>query len=267
MPKVKIPRKSTLIDMTAMCDVAFLLLTFFMLTTKFKTENPILVDLPTSISEIKIPERDLVQVALTYSDVNKKGRVFFSMDGQPRRTVLINYLMQRQDVPLKYSAQYDKTSSTILLSNNVPPDLKDKVVREFSLESNVDVSLARLTYWLQIPAETREQIKSQVEKDGKDVFVKYPDGKTEKFDTGLDTTVTLIEGDKKTSDLIVLTYWTRILDRKKAIESGIKGEPSKIAFRGDSKAPYSLFKKVIDALQDADELKYYFITNLEAKPQ
>ena len=36
MPKVKIPRKSTAIDMTAMCDVAFLLLTFFILTTKFR---------------------------------------------------------------------------------------------------------------------------------------------------------------------------------------------------------------------------------------
>ncbi|MEY4291989.1 MAG: hypothetical protein RIQ61_366, partial [Bacteroidota bacterium] len=33
MPKVKIPRKSTVVDMTAMCDVAFLLLTFFMLAT------------------------------------------------------------------------------------------------------------------------------------------------------------------------------------------------------------------------------------------
>ena len=35
MPKVKIPRKSTAVDMTAMCDVAFLLLTFFMLTSNF----------------------------------------------------------------------------------------------------------------------------------------------------------------------------------------------------------------------------------------
>ncbi|MFM7710399.1 MAG: biopolymer transporter ExbD, partial [Ferruginibacter sp.] len=34
MPKIKIPRKSTNIDMTAMCDVAFLLLSFFILATK-----------------------------------------------------------------------------------------------------------------------------------------------------------------------------------------------------------------------------------------
>ena len=43
MPKAKLPRKSTHIDMTAMCDVAFLLLTFFMLATKFKPEEPVVV--------------------------------------------------------------------------------------------------------------------------------------------------------------------------------------------------------------------------------
>ncbi|RPI68323.1 MAG: biopolymer transporter ExbD, partial [Ignavibacteriales bacterium] len=42
MPKVKVPRKSTLIDMTAMCDVAFLLLTFFMLTTQFKSDESVI---------------------------------------------------------------------------------------------------------------------------------------------------------------------------------------------------------------------------------
>jgi biopolymer transport protein ExbD len=34
MPKIKVKRKGTWIDMTAMTDVAFLLLTFFMLTAK-----------------------------------------------------------------------------------------------------------------------------------------------------------------------------------------------------------------------------------------
>ena len=60
MPKVKLPRKSTNIDMTAMCDVAFLLLTFFMLATKFKPDEPVVVKTPSSISEIPLPDADII---------------------------------------------------------------------------------------------------------------------------------------------------------------------------------------------------------------
>ncbi|MDP4267917.1 MAG: biopolymer transporter ExbD, partial [Bacteroidota bacterium] len=49
MPKVKVPRKSTTVDMTAMCDVSFLLLNFFMLTTKFSEQDPIKVATPASV--------------------------------------------------------------------------------------------------------------------------------------------------------------------------------------------------------------------------
>ncbi|WP_341838117.1 biopolymer transporter ExbD [Chitinophaga pollutisoli] len=87
MPKVKMPRKSTLIDMTAMCDVAFLLLTFFMLATKFKPDEPVAVVTPSSINTQLLPDSDVVLLT-----VDKDGRVFFSMDGQPKRQQLIEDL-------------------------------------------------------------------------------------------------------------------------------------------------------------------------------
>ncbi len=77
MPKIKVPRKSTLIDMTAMCDVAFLLLTFFMLTTQFKSDESVVVDTPSSISEIKLPDTDILNITIT-----KDGKVFFSLDNK-----------------------------------------------------------------------------------------------------------------------------------------------------------------------------------------
>ncbi len=77
MPKVKIPRKSTLIDMTAMCDVAFLLLTFFMLTTQFKSDESVIVDTPSSISEIKLPDTDILNIT-----ISNDGRVFFNIDNK-----------------------------------------------------------------------------------------------------------------------------------------------------------------------------------------
>lgn len=80
MPKVKVPRKSTTVDMTAMCDVAFLLLTFFMLTSNFVAKEPIVVAVPSSISEIKIPERNIVTVL-----IDQEGKVFFGLDTQQDR--------------------------------------------------------------------------------------------------------------------------------------------------------------------------------------
>lgn len=87
MPKVKMPRKSTLVDMTAMCDVAFLLLTFFMLATKFKPDEPVTVVTPSSINTKLLPDSDVIMLT-----VDAEGRVFFSMDGQPKRQQLIEDL-------------------------------------------------------------------------------------------------------------------------------------------------------------------------------
>jgi biopolymer transport protein ExbD len=64
MPKIKVPRKNISLDMTAMCDMAFLLLTFFMLTTKFKAQEAIVVDMPSSVSEIKLPENDIMVISV-----------------------------------------------------------------------------------------------------------------------------------------------------------------------------------------------------------
>jgi biopolymer transport protein ExbD len=84
MPKVKAKRKSTWVDMTAMCDVAFLLLTFFMLTSNFTQKEPVLVSTPSSISEIKIPERNIMMILIEPS-----GKVFFGIDGQDNRINLL----------------------------------------------------------------------------------------------------------------------------------------------------------------------------------
>jgi biopolymer transport protein ExbD len=74
MPKVKIPRKSTPIDMTAMCDVAFLLLSFFILTTKFKPAEALAVVTPNSVSNKVAPENDAVMIT-----IDKEGKVYFSV--------------------------------------------------------------------------------------------------------------------------------------------------------------------------------------------
>ncbi|MXV17532.1 ExbD/TolR family protein [Hufsiella ginkgonis] len=73
MPKVKIARKSTAIDMTAMCDVAFLLLTFFILTATARQPEPLPVDTPASTVTTPQPDKDIGTVTIG------KGKVFFGV--------------------------------------------------------------------------------------------------------------------------------------------------------------------------------------------
>lgn len=84
MPKHKPNRHSPSVDMTAMCDVSFLLLTFFMLTAKAKPQEPVVVDTPSSISETKLPESGTLTIL-----VDKDGKVFLDMTGQHTRHALI----------------------------------------------------------------------------------------------------------------------------------------------------------------------------------
>ena len=131
MPKVKIPRKSTSIDMTAMTDVAFLLLTFFMLATKFKPDEPVMVDTPSSVSEIKLPDTDIMLIT-----IDKENRVFFAIDGQQTRLGLLN----------KMSEIYKITFS-------------DEEKKEFSNMSSFGVPIAELKGILNMKAEERLKYK------------------------------------------------------------------------------------------------------------
>ena len=78
MGRAQIKKKSTFIDMTAMSDVTVLLLTFFMLTSTFVKKEPVQVNTPASVSEIKIPETDVLQIL-----VDQEGKIFMSLDKQP----------------------------------------------------------------------------------------------------------------------------------------------------------------------------------------
>ena len=78
MGRAQIKKKSTFIDMTAMSDVTVLLLTFFMLTSTFVKKEPVQVNTPASVSEIKIPETNVLQIL-----VDPNGKIFMSLYFHP----------------------------------------------------------------------------------------------------------------------------------------------------------------------------------------
>ncbi len=111
MPKVKVPRKSTAIDMTAMCDVAFLLLTFFILTATARQPEPLPVDAPASTVTVKLPETDVATLFVG------QGKIFFGVKGQQIR---INML---ERIAKTYNLQFteeEKVRFSVVESFGVP---------------------------------------------------------------------------------------------------------------------------------------------------
>jgi hypothetical protein len=84
MPKVKIPRKSTTIDMTAMCDVAFLLLSFFILATKQKPPEVLAVTPPASVSAKAAPDKSIL-ITLT-----KDGIAFLMLGDETKKADILS---------------------------------------------------------------------------------------------------------------------------------------------------------------------------------
>ena len=83
MKKPQAKRVGVKIDMTPMVDVAFLLLTFFMLTTQFRPPENVTVVLPQSHSAIKLPEANVMILTVT-SD----GKIHLGMDSPDLRVRL-----------------------------------------------------------------------------------------------------------------------------------------------------------------------------------
>ena len=77
MGKIKIQKKDIWIDMTPMSDVMTLLLCFFMLTSTFLTPEPVSVNTPSSVSQVKVPENDVLNIL-----VSPEGNIYVGSENR-----------------------------------------------------------------------------------------------------------------------------------------------------------------------------------------
>jgi biopolymer transport protein ExbD len=112
MPKVKPHRSNPSLDMTPMVDLAFLLVTFFMLISKFAPEEVVVVDTPSSTSDIKLPESDIITIS-----VDKAGRIFYGVDSKTTKLALIEKMEKKYQVTL---TPEERTKFAIMPSFGVP---------------------------------------------------------------------------------------------------------------------------------------------------
>ena len=92
MAKIKIKKNPGSTDMTAMCDVAFLLLTFFVMTSTAKIPEALVVDTPVSTVQTKLPEADLATLTVG------KGKVFFDLKGREVRLRTLELMSEKYSV-------------------------------------------------------------------------------------------------------------------------------------------------------------------------
>lgn len=109
MGKVKIKKADVWIDMTPMSDVMVLLLTFFMLTSTFVKNEAVKVVTPGSVSEIKVPESNVLTILC-----DKEGRIFVGMDNPGKMGDLVSGMAGNYNVSLtKKAMETAQGSATI----------------------------------------------------------------------------------------------------------------------------------------------------------
>ena len=133
MPKVKPHRTSPSLDMTPMVDLAFLLVTFFMLTTKFAPEETVVVDTPSSVSELKLPESNVITLT-----IDNKKRVFFGVDDTKTK------IQALQQVAAKYGVNFTAAQA-----------------KEFGNLPNFGLPINQLGSYLNVEKEERKQLNAQ----------------------------------------------------------------------------------------------------------
>ncbi len=251
MGKVKIKRKSTLIDMTAMSDVTVLLLTFFMLTSTFLQKEPVTVITPSSVSEIKVPTANVAQVL-----VSPNGQVFMSVlgDADPDNAEEWGTEALRKEMLKTAAADYEaKTGKKLGIT---PIDIE-----KFAKNASFGVPLEKMHEFLMLETTKQDEFLGQTV--DKPVVI----GNLKPKDIGIpfkDIVYTDKDGNKLTTNEFQI--WMRAIynsSNKNIHEAIQKGEG--IAVKSDRGTKFETIHQVLDNLQTIKMNKFSVMTALKTE--
>lgn len=169
MPKLRNIRKKPKLDMNPMVDMAFLLVTFFMMTTTFRAELPEEVNIPPSTAEIKLPEKQLATITVTES-----GAVFFGIDNKFDRKKLLSMMSQEYGVSFseRQVEAFSLTSAFGVSVEELPQYLDAKQDREYFEQWGIPIGEnGQLRSWIKNARATNPRLRFAINADGR---TKYP---------------------------------------------------------------------------------------------
>ena len=151
MPKIKMPKSSPSIDMTPMVDLAFLLVTFFMLSASFRSPEPFEVSLPSSVTDKDIPKNAIIVT------VDKTGKIFFNVSNSEAKgevldniasTYKINFSQKEREefqMMASFSCPVNKLKEYI----NSEADKRKEAFPEGIPTDTTEATTKELRYWIQ----------------------------------------------------------------------------------------------------------------------
>lgn len=169
MSKVKSKKHDTFIDMTAMSDVTVLLLTFFMLTANFIPKEPVQVLTPSSVSEAKIPDYNVLTIL-----IDTKGQVFLNLDRSEDKRNVLKSIGEQYNIKFtekQYRAFENQTHIGMPISRlqaflDMPLDEQDKVIKDFGIPTDTILSPSnQLAVWVKTAKEINPDLALAIKSD------------------------------------------------------------------------------------------------------
>lgn len=228
MGKVKIKKKETRIDMTAMSDVTVLLLTFFMLTSTFLQKEPVTVITPPSVSEEKVPDANLLSVL-----VSPEGKVYLEVLGSKDSTMKSETV--RADLLKNMVAEYKKTHPSANLQ------FTNKEIETFSKLNAFGVPITKMKEWLNLEPDQRDKFLESEQNPGVPINMNEDPNNPNEFQMWVRAAYNSVNPELQ--------------------ESMVKGRG--IAIKADQTTPYSVVNVVMDNLQTMKMNKFTLMTALK----
>ena len=239
MGRVKMAKKSTFIDMTAMSDVTVLLLTFFMLTSTFLSKEPTTVITPPSVSEDKVQETNYVQVL-----VSPKGQIWLTMNNDTSA----DYSNEKMKMALldKVTEIYNEQHK------NKPVKFTEQQKYAFGKLGSFGVPMSQMGEYLNLAIKGQE---GQTEMD------KWLDGTDNNPNHISGIPITKEQDENHLSEFQMWMKAMRQTDNPKLAEKIKDG--SGVAIKADQNTSFEVIHTVMDNLQTIRMNKFTFLTALK----
>ncbi len=267
MGKVKIKRKSTLIDMTAMSDVTVLLLTFFMLTSTFLQKEPTIVYTPSSVSEEKVPTNNLVTVLVSSADKSGKlsdpssveGKLFISFTGDADSTLSSEKIrvMMLEEALAIYNDQH----------KNNPVQLTQAMVNEFGKINMFGVPFRVLPEFLSMSITERDKFQGNLG----DARVGIPINDNKNRDGNLNDFQVWLKAIYNVAQRINNEQVEGLTPEERSqvqnLYSALMRQGQGIAVKADKDTPFTVVEQVFDNLQTMKLNKFSLMTALKSEDE